>query len=75
LGITVEAPLSIAAITELVVPRSMPTALAMPPSCQAWLLLVLTHTGHTGTIPRVLRGRFPRAAYVMRVKSLRRHQG
>jgi hypothetical protein len=31
---TVGSPPSIAAITELVVPRSMPTALAMPPSCQ-----------------------------------------
>src|SRR5919112_6543725 len=34
LGMTVGSPLSIAAITELVVPRSMPTALAMPPSCR-----------------------------------------
>src|SRR5919106_5352254 len=39
LGMTVGSPLSIAAITELVVPRSMPTALAMPPSCQVGCLV------------------------------------
>jgi hypothetical protein len=45
LGMTVGSPPSIAAITELVVPRSMPTALAMPPSRQLGLLLVADGMG------------------------------
>jgi hypothetical protein len=59
LGMTVGSPPSIAAITELVVPRSMPTALAMPPSRQLGLLLVADVKGLHNSRPRVLHGGFP----------------
>src|SRR5919107_534273 len=54
-------------ITELVVPRSMPTVLAMPPSCQLGLLLVADVKGLHGSRPRVLHGGFPYGAAVRSV--------
>src|ERR687892_1705144 len=71
LGMTVGSPLSIAAITELVVPRSMPTVLAMPPSCQLGLLLVADVKGLHGSRPRVLHGGFPYGAAVRSVRDCR----